>query len=261
MKVGILAGGRGTRLAEETELRPKPMVEIGGKPLLWHIMRHYAHFGHKDFVVACGYKGDVIKRWFADRLATAGDLTVDFAKGSVTPHATDDDVDWTVELVDTGLKTATGGRIKRLRRQMGDETFMITWGDGLSNIDLDALIDFHRSHGKLATLTAVRPPARFGHLDLDGEVVESFSEKPQTGEGWINGAFFVLEPDVFDYIESDHTMFEREPLEQLAKDGQLMAYRHYDFWQCMDTLRDKRRLQDLWDQGAPWRMDGSGPSS
>lgn len=252
MKVAILAGGVGSRLAEETESKPKPMVEVGDQPIIWHIMQHYSGFGFDDFVIALGYKGHCIKRYFLEYASNA-DLTVDLATGQVRPHDGDRHR-WTVSLVDTGLKTQTGGRIKRLAPELGDETFMLTWGDGVSDVDLGRLLDFHRSHGKLATMTAVRPPARFGHLELDGDAVAEFSEKPQTGEGWINGAFFVLEPEVFDYIEGDDTHFEREPLEQLAKDGQLMAYRHYSFWQCMDTLRDRKLLQSLWDNGqAPWR--------
>lgn len=256
MKVGILAGGVGSRLAEESETKPKPMVEIGGWPLLWHIMRIYAHHGFSDFVVACGYKGEYIKRWFSEAVSTARDLSIDFGASTVVPHGPRDDIDWTVELIDTGLKTGTGGRIKRLQPYLGEGTCMITWGDGVSDLDLADLLAFHRRHGRLATLTAVRPPARFGHLELndDGRITE-FSEKPQTGEGWINGAFFVFEPGVFDFIEGDETMFEREPLERLAKEGELMAYRHHSFWQCMDTLRDKRRLEQLWSDGAaPWRV-------
>jgi glucose-1-phosphate cytidylyltransferase len=254
MKVGILAGGMGSRLAEETDIRPKPMVEIGGYPILWHIMRHYAHFGHSDFVVALGYKGEHIKKYFVDYCSLHGNLTVDFRTGKIAGQATSKPT-WTVNLVETGTRTNTGGRIKRLAPHMGNETFMLTWGDGVSDIDLDDLLRFHRSHGKLATLTAVRPPARYGHLELaDGRVVE-FSEKPQAGEGWINGAFFVLEPAVFDYIDGDDTQFEKEPLENLAREGQLMAYRHTSFWQCMDTLREKHILQNLWDSGkAPWKV-------
>jgi len=254
VKVGILAGGMGTRLVEETEVRPKPMVEIGGEPILWHIMRHYAHFGMKDFVVALGYKGVYIKRFFVDYCSLTSDLTVDLQQGTVTNHGGVRN-DWRVELVDTGLYTQTGGRIKRLAPYLGNETFMLTWGDGLSDVDLHKLLAFHRSHGRLATMTAVRPPARFGHLELDGEEVAEFSEKPQTGEGWINGAYFVLEPEVFNYIDDDDIHFEREPLERLAKDRQLMAYCHYSFWQCMDTIRDKQLLQRLWDSGqAPWAV-------
>jgi glucose-1-phosphate cytidylyltransferase len=254
MKVGILAGGMGTRLAEETEVRPKPMVEIGGEPILWHIMKHYAHFGLKDFVVALGYKGVYIKRFFVEYCALTSDLTVDLQDGRVTNRGGRRH-DWRVGLVDTGLNTQTGGRIKRLEPHLGGETCMLTYGDGLSDVNLHKLLAFHRSHGRLATMTAVRPPARFGHLELDGDEVVEFSEKPQTGEGWINGAYFVLEPQVFDYIDADDIHFEREPLERLAKDRQLMAYCHHSFWQCMDTIRDKQLLQRLWDTGqAPWAV-------
>ena len=253
MRVAMLAGGLGSRIAEETEVKPKPMVEIGGRPILWHIMKHYAHFGYDDFIVALGYKGEVIKRYMADYSSIVSDMTVDMATGRVQLHHGERD-DWSVSLVDTGQGTATGGRIKRLAPELRDETFMLTWGDGVSTVDLDELLAFHRTHGKLATLTAVRPPARFGHLEMTGNRIVEFSEKPQVGEGWINGAFFVLEPQVFDYIAGDDIQFEREPLEQLAKDGQLMAYRHYGFWQCMDTLRDKKLLEELWESGeAPWR--------
>lgn len=252
MKVAILAGGLGTRLAEETVTRPKPMVEIGNQPILWHIMKHYTHYGFDDFVIALGYRGEYIKRWMVDYVSLAHDLTLR-SDGTVEYHDGDRE-EWNVTLVDTGQPTATGGRIKRLAPALGDETFMLTWGDGVSDIDLDALLEFHRSHGRLATMTAARPPARFGHMELDGNAVVEFSEKPQTGEGWINGAFFVLEPEVFGYIDGDDTQFEREPLEHLAKDGELMAYKHPGFWQCMDTIRDKKLLEQLWDEGdAPWK--------
>jgi glucose-1-phosphate cytidylyltransferase len=252
MKVGILAGGVGSRISEETEIKPKPMVEVGGRPILWHIMKLYAHQGFNDFVIALGYKGEHIKRYMVDYCALQGDLTVSLKDGGVrTTNGQPED--WTIALIDTGPDTATGGRIKRLAPYLSDGTFMLTWGDGVSDIDLRHLLDFHRSHGKLATLTAVRPPARFGHLELDGNVVSEFSEKPQVGEGWINGAFFVLEPDVFEYIDGDATQWEREPLERLARDGQLMAYKHESFWQCMDTLRDKKLLEELWQNGAPWK--------
>lgn len=252
MKTAILAGGVGTRLSEETETRPKPMVEIGGRPILWHIMKHYSFHGFDDFVVALGYKGDYIKRYFAEFASLHGSISVDFRSGSVSRR--DVPPDWRVELVETGVDTLTGGRIKRLAPWLGNERFMLTWGDGVGDVDLRALLEFHRSHGKLATVTAVRPPARFGHLVFDGDQIVEFSEKPQTGEGWINGAFFVLEPAVLDYIDGDTTQWEREPMERLARDGQLMAYRHQGFWQCMDTLRDKRLLEDLWNGGeARWR--------
>jgi glucose-1-phosphate cytidylyltransferase len=255
VKVAILAGGVGTRLVEETEAKPKPMVEIGGQPILWHIMRHYAHYNFKDFVIALGYKGEVIKKYFVDYCSLSDDLTVDFTTRTVTPKVTSTAHDWKVELIDTLLPTQTGGRIKRLAPHLGDGTFMLTWGDGVSDVNLSELLAFHRSHGKLATMTAVRPPARFGHLELDGDKVVEFSEKPQTGEGWINGAFFVLEPRVFDYIDGDDVAWEREPLEHLAKDGELLAYRHHTFWQCMDTLRDRRLLESLWQSdNAPWKV-------
>ncbi|NEO97146.1 MAG: glucose-1-phosphate cytidylyltransferase [Symploca sp. SIO2E9] len=254
MKVGILAGGLGTRLAEETETKPKPMVEIGGRPIMWHIMNHYAHYGFNEFVIALGYKAEVIKKYMVDYCDLNSNLTVNLKNGEVRKHG-GEQTNWTVDLIDTGIDTNTGGRIKRLAPYMGNETFMLTWGDGVSDINLHELLKFHRSHGKLATLTAVRPPARFGHLDLEGDQIVEFSEKVQTKEGWINGAFFVLEPEVFDYIEGDDTQWEKAPLEGLAKDGQLMAYKHNSFWQCMDTLRDKRKLENLWQSGnAPWKI-------
>jgi len=254
MKVAILAGGLGTRLAEETDVKPKPMVEIGGRPILWHIMKIYAHRGFSNFVIALGYKGEVIKKYMVDYCALSSNLTVNLQTGGVAVHD-GEKPDWTVELIDTGMRTQTGGRIKRLKPYVGNGTFMLTWGDGVSDININDLLAFHRSHGKLATLTAVRPPARYGHLELDGDVVGEFSEKPQTREGWINGAFFVLEPRIFDYIEGDDTQWEKEPLEGLARDGQLMAYRHASFWQCMDTLREKHILETLWNSPSPpWKV-------
>jgi glucose-1-phosphate cytidylyltransferase len=255
MKVAILAGGHGTRLAEETEIKPKPMVEIGGRPILWHILKIYDHYNFKDFVIALGYKGEVIKRYMVDYCSLCSDLTVNLKNGEIEIHHGEEKIDWKVDLIDTGLHSQTGGRIKRLAPYLNNETFMLTWGDGVSNINLQDLLMFHRSHGKLATLTAVRPAARYGHLKLNGDRIEEFSEKPQTMEGWINGAFFVLEPGIFDYIEGDDTQWEKEPLESLAKDGQLMAYKHPSFWQCMDTLREKYILQKYWDSGnAPWKI-------
>lgn len=258
MKVGILAGGFGTRLAEETEIKPKPMVDIGGKPILWHIMMIYACQGFRDFVVALGYKGEYIKKYMLDYCTLRDDLTINMKTGEIRQHENNGDrVDWTLQLIDTGLHTMTGGRIKRLIPYMGSETFMLTWGDGLADIDLDKLLSFHRSHGKLATLTAVRPPARYGHIKMKGDAIIEFSEKPQIGEGWINGAFFVLEPEVFDYIDSDDTQWEKEPMERLASDGQLMAYKHFSYWQCMDTLREKHLLEKSWNTGnAPWKIWG-----
>lgn len=254
MKVAILAGGVGSRLSEETHLRPKPMVEIGGRPILWHIMMHYAHYGYRDFVIALGYKGEIIKKYMVDYCSINSDLTVNLKNGDVMRHR-GYNPDWTVELVDTGISTNTGGRIKRLAKWLGNEAFMLTWGDGVSDVNLDKLLAFHHAHGKLATMTAVRPRARFGHLELDGDQITEFSEKPQTKEGWINGAFFVLEPGVFTYVEGDDTQWEKQPLERLARDGQLMCYRHDSFWQCMDTLRDKVLLEEMWTEGnAPWKI-------
>jgi glucose-1-phosphate cytidylyltransferase len=253
MKVAILAGGYGSRLAEETEVKPKPMVEIGGRPFLWHIMKHYSCYGFNDFVIALGYKGEVIKRYFVDFCNLHNDLTLNMKNGEVIVHD-GQRPDWTVDLVDTGPKTQTGGRIKRLVDNLGKETFMLTWGDGVSDVNLDQLLAFHRAHGKLATVTAVRPPARYGYMIFDGDQVCEFSEKPQIGEGWINGAFFVLEPQVLDYIDGDETVWEKEPLERLAREGELMAYKHTSFWQCMDTLREKYILESLWQTGkAPWK--------
>lgn len=253
MKVGILAGGKGTRLSEETVLKPKPMVEIGNNPIIWHIMMHYASYGFEDFAIALGHKGEVLKKYMVDYLSLGSSMTVDFRNKEVRSHE-DYHPDWVVDLIDTGMETMTGGRIKRLQPYIGNETFMMTWGDGVSDVNLKDLLAFHRSHGKLATLTAVRPPARYGHLEFDGDRIKEFAEKPQTAEGWINGAFFVLEPEVFEYIDGDSIMFEEEPLTRLAEEGQLMAYKHNSFWQCMDTLREKHILETLWQSGnAPWK--------
>lgn len=255
MKTAILAGGKGTRLAEETSIRPKPMVEIGGRPILWHIMKIYSHYGFNDFAIALGYRGDDIKRYFVDYGTLSGNLSIDLSRPDPVLHHDQDAAKWRIDLVETGDETLTGGRVKRLRPYLGESTFMLTWGDGVSNIDIPRLIDFHRAHGKLATVSAVRPPARYGHMRFEGDRVAAFEEKPQTAEGWINGAFFVLEPQVFDYIEGDMVMFEHAPLENLARDGQLMAYRHEGFWAAMDTLRDKHVLQKLWDSGErPWAL-------
>jgi len=255
LRTVILAGGLGSRLSEETVTKPKPMVEIGPYPILWHIMKIYAAGGFTDFVIALGYRGEMIKRYFAEYANVMSNLTIRLRRGSVEVHEAERE-DWTIELVDTGFGTETGGRLLRLRRYL-DDTFMVTFGDGVANIDTRDLVRFHKSHGKLATVTAVRPPARFGHVELEGDRVAVYSEKPQGAEGWINGGFFVLEPKVLDYIDDDHTVFTREPLERLADDGQLMAYRHESFWQCMDTLRDKLYLQSLWESGeAPWKVWG-----
>lgn len=255
MKVVILAGGLGTRLAEETEVKPKPMVEVGGRPLLDHIMRWYASFDYREFVVALGYKGDVIKQYFLNNYSVNSDLSISLKTGTAQFHNQRVD-DWTVHLVDTGQPTMTGGRLRRLRDWLDDDIFMMTYGDGVSNVDVTALEAFHRSHGKLATVTAVRPPARFGALIFEGDQVLRFSEKPQTGEGWINGGYFVLNRRVLDYIDSDATSWEAAPLERLAAEGELMAYKHEGFWQPMDTLREKHQLEQLWQRGqAPWRVE------
>lgn len=254
MKVIILAGGLGTRLAEETEVKPKPMVEIGGRPIIWHIMKHYAHYGFTEFVVALGYKGDAIKHYFLDYCALSGDMTVSLATGDIRMHGGERE-DWQVHLVDTGIETMTGGRVKRLAPWIGDSAFMVTYGDGVGNVDLGELLRFHRSQGRAATVTAVRPPARFGGLAFDGDLVAEFTEKPQIGEGWINGGFMVLEPTVLDLLAGDPSVLEIAVLERLAGERQLAAYRHPGFWQCMDTLRDKRLLQGLWESGkAPWKV-------
>ena len=253
MKVVILAGGFGTRLSEYTESIPKPMVSIGGKPILWHIMKSYAYFGHSDFYLALGYKTEVIKEYFLNYRTLNADFTVDLGTGSLTPHQ-QDEVDWKVTLVDTGLNTMTGGRVKRMKSFIGNETFLLTYGDGLSDVNLEDLLKFHKNHGKLITMTAVRPAAKFGELKLNRNLVSSFEEKPQLNEGWVNGGFFVMEPECMDLIEGDTTMLEREPLVAAAKQGDLIAYRHEGFWQCMDTKRDNDLLNKLWNTNkAPWR--------
>lgn len=254
MKTVILAGGLGTRLQEETVVKPKPMVEIGGRPMLWHVMQIYGAHGFQEFVIALGYKGEVIKDYFLQYRYRARDLSVDLQTGDVTVH--DGPVDpWVVHLLDTGPAADTGGRVKRAALAAGDETFFLTYGDGVADINLHALLAFHRRHGRLATLTAVRPSGRFGHIGLDGETVTNFEEKPADGEGVINGGFFVLEPGISAYIDDDSTSFEHESLVRLARDGQLMAYRHEGFWQCMDTLRDVKVLEGIWQSGnAPWRI-------
>lgn len=254
IKAVILAGGLGTRLAEETATRPKPMVEVGGRPILWHIMKIYAHHGITEFVICLGYRAEVIKEYFLGLFHRSSDFTVNLTDNQVQVHQVGAD-DWEVTLVDTGLHTQTGGRLLRVREFVGPGTFLMTYGDGVADVDLTHLLAFHRGHGRLATLTAVRPQARFGTLELDGDRVLAFSEKPPGAEGWINGGFFVLEPGVFDYLGGDQTVFEREPLERLAREGQLMVHRHEGFWQCMDTLRDVRNLGRLWDSGSPpWKV-------
>jgi glucose-1-phosphate cytidylyltransferase len=255
VKVVILAGGLGTRLSEETELKPKPMVEVGDRPLLWHIMKHYAHHGFSEFYVPLGYKGEVIKRFFLDYHAMTSDMTIDVHAGNVERHGNRSADDWKVHLIDTGHDTNTGGRLKRLEPHLRGGTFMLTYGDGVSNIDLKALYAFHKSHGKIATVSAVRPPARFGGLVFEGNLVVDFQEKPQVGEGWINGGFMVFEPAVFEYLPGDAASLEAVALDKLASDRQLAAWPHQDFWQCVDTLRELRLLQQLWKSGqAPWRV-------
>lgn len=256
MKVVILAGGFGTRISEESHLKPKPMIEIGGRPILWHIMKTYSYYGFNDFVVCLGYKGYCIKEYFAHYFLHESDVTFDFRMSNqqfVHNHHAEP---WKVTLVDTGLNTLTGGRVKRVQQYIGNEPFMLTYGDGVGNIDIARLVEFHKSHGKLATVTSVQPSGRFGALELtEDNVVQGFQEKPQGDGGWINGGFFVLQPEIFDYIESDSTIFERAPMENLAKDNQLVAHKHSGFWQPMDTMRDKDNLEDLWQKNkAPWKL-------
>lgn len=255
MKAIILAGGFGSRLSEETTLRPKPMIAIGGRPLLWHIMNIYSHYGINEFIIALGYKGDVIKEYFLNFYAFNNDISIDLSTGATTIHARKQP-QWKVHLVDTGLHTQTGGRLKRLRNWLGEnETFMFTYGDGVADINMKKLIDFHQSHGKIATVSTVRSPARFGRIVYDGKKISNFFEKPDTGEGWINGGFFVLQSQALNYIESDETIWEREAIENLTGDGQLMGYKHFGFWSCMDTLKEKKMLEDRWDSGkAPWKI-------
>ncbi len=253
MKVIILAGGLGSRLSEYTENIPKPMVKVGGIPLLWHIMERYAFFGHKDFYVALGYKASIIKEYFLNYRTLNSNFTIDLGSGLISPHQVKS-VDWKITLIDTGESSMTGGRVKRMREFIGNETFMLTYGDGLSDIDLNKLLTFHKQHGKLVTVSAVRPAARFGELEISESVVKSFKEKPQMHEGWINGGFFIIEPEFFDLIEGDQTLLEREPLEKAAKSGNLMAYKHEGFWHCMDTKRDYELLESLFSKGAPWAV-------
>jgi len=253
MKVVILAGGFGTRLSEITERIPKPMVPIGGHPILWHIMNRYAKYGFNDFIIALGYKASIIKEYFLKYYSINADFTVNLSSGEIK-YIHNKPVNWKVTLVDTGLDTMTGGRIGRLREHIGGEPFMLTYGDGVANVDLEKIYQFHRSHGKMVTVTTVHPGARFGELELVDNEVKSFKEKPQITHGWINGGFFIIQPEFLDYIQADSTILEREPLEKVASEGQLMAYKHEGFWQCMDTIRDRNYLDDLWESGnAPWK--------
>ena len=251
MKVVLLAGGLGSRLSEFTQVIPKPMIPVGSKPILWHVMNTYAKDGHTDFFVALGYKAEVIKDYFLNYRALNSDFTINLETGDIDSHQIEK-TDWSVTLVNTGESSMTGGRLKRMKRFVGAETFLLTYGDGLADVNIDSLVSFHRKHGKMITMTAVRPSARFGELELDGDKVKNFQEKPQMHDGWINGGFFVIEPEFFNLIDGDLTLLEREPLELAAKAGQLMAYRHDGFWQCMDTKRDHELLESLWEKGAPW---------
>jgi glucose-1-phosphate cytidylyltransferase len=253
MKVLILAGGIGSRLSEETTIRPKPMVEIGGKPILWHIMKIYSYYGYHDFIILCGYKGYMIKEYFAQYFLHMADVTIDLANNSINHHANKAEP-WKVTLIDTGVETMTGGRIKRVKEYVGNEPFMLTYGDGVADVDIAKLIEFHKSHGKAITMTSVLPEGRFGALNIDNtNMVNSFQEKPRGDGSWINGGFFVCQPEVFDYLKDDRTIFEKEPLENLAKEGELFTYKHTGFWKPMDTQRDKNQLEELIDKGkAPW---------
>lgn len=255
MKVVILAGGFGTRISEESHLKPKPMIEIGEQPILWHIMKHYSSYGYNEFIICGGYKQHIIKQYFADYYLYKSDVTFDFANGNSMQIHDNDAEPWKVTIVDTGYATMTGGRIKRIQKYVGNEPFMMTYGDGLSDVPVNKLVDFHKKSGKTATITAVQPGGRFGALDIDGaDEIHGFAEKKKEDGGWINAGFMVLNPEIFDYIKDDTTVFEKEPLERCAAEGQLMAYRHEGFWQCMDSMRDKKLLEDLWNSGqAPWK--------
>ncbi|MPQ71318.1 MULTISPECIES: glucose-1-phosphate cytidylyltransferase [unclassified Pseudomonas] len=253
MKAVILAGGLGTRISEESHLRPKPMIEIGGKPILWHIMKIYSYYGINDFVICCGYKGYVIKEYFANYFMHMSDVTFDMSNNTMEVHQRYVEP-WRVTLVNTGEDTMTGGRLKCIREHVGDEPFCFTYGDGVADVNIRELIEFHHNHGKLATVTAIQPPGRYGALDIEGSQVSSFQEKPAGDGAWINGGYFVLDPSVIDYIADDQTSWEAEPLMRLATEGNLMAYQHRGFWQAMDTLRDKNHLEDLWSKGnPPWK--------
>jgi len=253
MKIIILAGGFGTRLSEYTEEIPKPMVTVGGRPLLWHIMKIYASFKHKDFYLALGYRAEIIKEYFLNYHSLSSDFTVDLLSGEVTPHQSDG-IDWRVSLISTGLESMTGGRVKRMQSLIGNETFMLTYGDGVADIDLDELLSFHKNHGKMVTVSAVHPGARFGELEIQNQQVMSFQEKPQSSQGWINGGYFIVEPEFFELLENDQTILEKKPLEKVAAMGELMAYLHKGYWQCMDTKRDRDSLEELWEaKKAPWK--------
>ena len=255
MKVVLLAGGFGTRISEESQYKPKPMIEIGEMPILWHIMKIYSSYGFDEFIICAGYKQHVIKQWFADYFLHTSDITFDFTKGNQMIIHDAHAENWKVTVVDTGLHTMTGGRLKRIKKYLGDEPFFMTYGDGVADVDIPATLEFHKSHGKLATMTAIRPESRYGMIDMEDGLVNSFREKSQSDVGWINGGFMVLDPKVLDYIDGDADMFERAPMERLAEDGQLMCYCHEGFWQCMDTLRDKQKLESLWESGkAPWKL-------
>lgn len=254
MKAVILAGGLGTRISEESNIRPKPMIEIGGKPILWHIMKLYSAHGINDFVICCGYKGYMIKEYFANYFLHMSDVTIDLCSNAMSVHQNSAEP-WRVTLVDTGEDTMTGGRLKRVRHHLGDEDFCFTYGDGVGDVDISALVDFHKREGRLATVTATQPPGRFGSINLAGDRVEGFQEKPQGDGAWINGGFFVLSPKVIDYITDESTIWEREPMERLAASGEMVAWLHHGFWQPMDTLRDKNHLEELWSTGkAPWKV-------
>lgn len=256
MKVVLLAGGFGTRIAEESYLKPKPMIEIGEKPILWHIMKLYSHYGFNEFIICCGYKQHIIKEWFADYYLHNSDITFDFTSSNRMTVHNNVAEPWKVTLIDTGLNTMTGGRIKRIQEYVGNETFLLTYGDGVSDVNIEKTVQFHKSHGKIITMTTVQPDGRFGVVDIDqNSVVKRFAEKNKSDVGWINGGFMVVNPAVFDYISGDGTIFEKEPLMNLSSDGQLMAYRHTGFWLCMDTQRDKEKLEELWQTGsAPWKI-------
>ena len=255
MKVVILAGGLGTRIMEESHLRPKPMIEIGGKPILWHIMKGYSQYGYHDFIICSGYKQNVIKEWFANYFIHTSDITFDYTEGNKLILHNQFSEPWRVTIIDTGIYTATGGRVKRVRDYIGEETFFLTYGDGVADINIAEALQFHKNHGRLATLTAIQPDGRFGMMDIRENQIFSFREKSRLDSNWVNGGFMVLEPEVIDYIEDDTVMFEKEPMERLCKEGELMCYKHTGFWQCMDTLRDKEKLENLWAAGnAPWKI-------